>query len=510
MATVTLGNTPTTIDDAESSTGWTLLTTLDTDLVKENANSVSGIMRTALAMGYYDIITDGGSAINLSGQHVRVWINFSTVAFLDIEANGGMEFYMYDGSTTEYFVAFGIDTYSGGWKNFVVDADLFTTLTLSSIQRWGFRFNRTAAPANKINTWVDYIRYGDGYYATGGTSGDEINLSLIFASDFAAGYGILDLVEGVYFAYGELQFGNGSTVTWFEMLGEVLIFTNQPVAAGLYTIRGEGTGARVVIADSVIQSSGTTDATRFILDMDDADLVSFSMTGSFLKRSGECRFKAGQTVTGNTFNDCGQITAGGADLSGSVVSGYEGTANTSALIYNVAADPDGELDNMAFVMGTAETHAIEFGTSSPLSMTLRGIDFSGYDSATINQNDSPIHVKRTSGTVEIALIDCTGLTSTGYRTDGATVVITASKSATFTPLENGSAFTITKDSDNSVLKDVASVTGGEVVYSYDGSIDGTATTVHIIIAGKEPIDFPWTIAEGTVPISQITDRVYST
>ena len=62
---------------------------------------------------------------------------------------------------------------------------------------------------------------------------------------------------------------------------------------------------------------------------------------------------------------------------------------------------------------------------------------------------------------------------------------------------------------NEVLKDVASTTGGEVVYTYDGALDGTAATVHIIIAGKEPIDFPWTIAEGTVPVSQVTDRIYS-
>jgi len=506
MATTVLGNTPTTIDDAESATGWTLLTTLDTDLVKENANSVSGTMRTALAMGYYDIITDGGSALNLASQHVRVWINFSTVAFLDIEANGGMEFYMYDGSTTEYFVAFGSDTYSGGWKNFVVDADLFTTLTLSAIQRWGFRFNRTAAPANKINTWVDYIRFGDGYYATGGTSGDEITLSSMFALDFAGGYGILDLVEGVYFGYGELQIGNGSTTTWWEMLGEVLVFTDQPIATGLYTLRGQGSGCRVVIADSVIQAAGTTDTTRFILDMDDADLVSFSMTGSFLKRSGECRFKSGQIVTGNTFNDCGQIFANGADLSGSKVAGYEGTTDTGALSWTPATDPNGELDDMSFTKGSAATHAIEFGIASPTTMTLTGIAFSGYNAAD-GQTDSALLIRRTTGTVDIALVGCTGTIK--YKSLGATVTLTASKSATFTPIENGSAFTITKDSDNSILLDVPSTTGGEVVYSYDGALDGTATTVHIIIVGKEPIDFAWVIAEGTVPITQGVDRNYS-
>lgn len=91
----------------------------------------------------------------------------------------------------------------------------------------------------------------------------------------------------------------------------------------------------------------------------------------------------------------------------------------------------------------------------------------------------------------------------------ATTTVVSAKSATFTPVDNGSAFTITKNSDNSVLLDVASTTGGEVVYSYDGALDGTAATVHLIIVGKEPIDFPWTVAEGTVPIAQVTDRVYS-
>jgi len=96
-----------------------------------------------------------------------------------------------------------------------------------------------------------------------------------------------------------------------------------------------------------------------------------------------------------------------------------------------------------------------------------------------------------------------------YTSEGATVVLVSSKEATFTPVENGSAFTITRNSDNLLLHDVASTTGGEVVYSYDGGLDGTAATVHLIISGKEPIDFPWTVGAGTVPVSQVTDRIYS-
>jgi hypothetical protein len=94
-------------------------------------------------------------------------------------------------------------------------------------------------------------------------------------------------------------------------------------------------------------------------------------------------------------------------------------------------------------------------------------------------------------------------------TSTGTLTPVSSKTATFTPVENGSAFTITRNSDNFLLHDVSSTTGGQVVYTYDGTLDGTAATVHIIITGKEPIDFPWTLAEGTVPVSQVTDRIYS-
>jgi hypothetical protein len=188
------------------------------------------------------------------------------------------------------------------------------------------------------------------------------------------------------------------------------------------------------------------------------------------------------------------------------VKNYEGAVNSSALIYDVNADPSGEMDDMSFTKGSVATHAIELGLLSPLSMTLNGIDFSGYNAAD-EEDDSALHILRTTGDVEIALVGCTGVIK--YKSEGANVTLTASKSATFTPIEDGSAFTITKNSDNSILKNVDSTSGGEVVYSYDGALDDTETTVHLIIVGKEPIDFPWTIAEGTIPVSQVTDRNYN-
>jgi hypothetical protein len=392
VATPTLGNVPVTLDDAESLTGWTITSgALDGDLKKEGSNAVFGILRLNLATATYDIVVDAGSAQDMTGRHVRLWWWFNSVGLLEIEANGGMEFFMYDGTSTAYWVIAGSDTYEGGWFNLVLDCDSTPdsgSVDKTIVRAWGLRYNRTAAPRNVDNTWLDYLRWGDGYYATGGLTGDRIELPGIVGVDGANGYGIIEVIEGVFFSKGELQLGNGATTTWFDMLAEVLVFTDAPVATGLYTIRGEGTGCRVNIDSSVIRGAGSTDATRFIFDMDDADLVSLSLIDSFLTRAGECRFKSGQVVTGNTFADCGQILSGGADFTGTTVVGYEGAADSAALVWNENADPDGELDDMVFANAN---------------------------------NDSTLLISRTSGTVTINLVGVTGTVT--FKTAGATVVL---------------------------------------------------------------------------------------
>jgi len=89
------------------------------------------------------------------------------------------------------------------------------------------------------------------------------------------------------------------------------------------------------------------------------------------------------------------------------------------LIYNETADPNGKIDNTEFTKGIALTHAIEFGTSSPTTMTLTGIAFSGYD-ASDGQLTSTLYFARTSGTITVNLSGCTGNIS--YKAAGTTVV----------------------------------------------------------------------------------------
>lgn len=488
---------------ADSNTGWADLVTADADIKVEGANAMSGVLRADGEAGYYD---SGTAPVSAAGKTVRGWIFTNNLAYMGTEASNGYQLIAYDGTTTEKKAIFGSDTYPGGWFNYVWSMDQFTTLTLANVRRWGVEAGHDTAAKNVVNTWMDVIRYLDGYSMTGGSSSDKVRLANIATLDKVSAYAVVSVspdATNVFFAGGTVQFGTGATAHYFEMDGEVLTFKDLHIDAGLYSLSGVGSGTDIVIKNALIQAAGTTDATRFIFDMSDTNLASFLMQATTIRRAAAVTFKSGQTVTGNTFASCGQITPAGADMSGSIVNGYEGTADTSALIWNVATDPNGLLDEMKFTKGTALTHAIEFGTTSPLTMTLTDCMFTGYGAD--GTTSAALHIKRTTGTVTI---NYTGTVPT-YKSDGATVVLVSSKTATFTPVENGSAFTITRNSDNALFLDVASVTGGQVVYSYDGALDGTATTVHLIIVGKEPIDFPWTVAEGTIPIAQITDRIYS-
>ena len=514
MATATLGLlNHTEIDDADDNTGWVETVTADTDIKVEGTGSLSGILRADAETAYYD---HGSAPSTGVGKVWRGWINSNSLPYMGAMGSNAYTVYVYDGSSNSNKIdLFGSDTYPGGWFYWWQDMDDFTGVTLANVQRWCVEAGHDSNAKNAINTWMDVMRYLDGYYITGGLTGDRVTLADVALADKGTttlyGYGIVQEFGGAYFLTGELEIGNSTTTTWFEMDGDVLIGLEPvgdcTVSAGIYTISTLGTGCRCYIKNSVLRGPGAGDSTRLYFDFSSTDPDTVEFTDNLVSDAGTIDFASGMAATGNVFDDCGQIDANGADLSGSTVKNYEGTSDTGAVSWTPATDPNGELDDMVFVKGTASTHAIEFGIASPTTMTLTGIDFSGYNAAD-GQTDSALLIRRTTGTVDIALVGCTGTIK--YKSLGATVTLTASKSATFTPIENGSAFTITRNSDNLLLTDVPITSGGEVVYSYDGSLDGTATTVHLIIVGKEPIDFLWTIAEGTVPISQITDRVYDT
>ena len=510
----------TDVSMCESVTGWA-------DVIEQFAVETGGINiegsgslcgwvdLTTSAIEYYTI-----TSADLTGKHVYVWMYCS--GKVDTRVNGGFRIVLFtDASNYAEFYVGGNDTHFAQWNLLYCDPSSTDALVHETgtfdptdVTRIGVRFKTLTNAIRKGQTYVqncfwDAVRYGTGLTLTSGAT-DQVTLEDIYTEDMLDSshvWGVVQKSAGAYVINGALIFG-GITAESIDFIsaGDVLLYPDNPLVSDVFKtiqVLGNATGTSDFdMRGSFIKASGQPG----VMDLNGANLDDIDLVGNTLVAI-ESFFTSGQAINTNVFSESEQIDADGADLSGSVVKGYEGTADTSVLIWTPATDPNGLLDDMSFTKGTAATHAIEFGLLSPLTMTLTGIDFSGYNAAD-GQTDSALHILRTTGDVAIALVGCTGTIK--YKSEGANVTLTASKSATFTPIENGSAFTITRDSDNLLLHNVDVTSGGEVVYSYDGALDGTVTTVHLILVGKEPIDFAWTIAEGTVPISQITDRVYDT
>jgi hypothetical protein len=271
-------------------------------------------------------------------------------------------------------------------------------------------------------------------------------------------------------------------------------------------------GRSAVSGTAMTQSSTTGSGTGFSLTPD-TDNILGAGTITFVNVGfigfGATILSSNDSLTGGRWINCDQVTANGAVLTDNAFTGYEGTANTSYLIWDVNSDPDGELDGSSFTKGTAATHAIEFGLNSPTTMTVRNVDFSGYNAANAN-NDSTFHVKRTSGTVTINVIGGSGNVS--YRTDGATVSI----------VQNPVSLTITTvdAADGSVLSGVRVIaqaeTTGPLPYQDSVTITRVSTTASVahtahglsngqkvLIAGADQDEY-----NGVKTISNVTANAY--
>jgi hypothetical protein len=137
--------------------------------------------------------------------------------------------------------------------------------------------------------------------------------------------------------------------------------------------------------------------------------------------------QSGQEFIGGTISNSGTINLGtGAIFTKNAVTGSTVATDTSAVIWNNSNNPDTFLDGTSISKGTNAHHAIEFGTATPTTMTLRNVTFTGFNAAN-GANDSTLHIKHTSGTVTINVV---GGTTPSYRSDGATVSIVANPVST--------------------------------------------------------------------------------
>jgi len=370
------------------------------------------------------MINDGATNdLSATDVHLGIWLwvtHYSVLTALRVRCAGAAS-----GDYDEHIVPLTEYPALGGWIRVWLDisrtpdATGGSALNEAALQHVGPVVSLPAVGGNAQNIVMDAVDHAVGAGLTlAGTSG--------LWSDFVTAdanttnqYGIMRLVGGVLNCLGRVQLGTASSLV-FTDANFTIIFPQQNLVHDAWmgiSIDLQHASTAVTWASGVIQSSSVKKG----------DLVVTGTSGTFTATGMVCgnlrivTLNSKCSYTQGAFGSCGQITAPGATLTNTQVTGYEGTANTSALIWNVATDPDGKMNGMTFIKGTAATHAIEFGLNSPTSMTLRNITFTSYHASNGN-NDSTLHIKRTSGTVTITI---TGGTTPSYRTDGATVVIVA-------------------------------------------------------------------------------------
>ena len=404
------------INTADANTNWTDATTPDPDVKVEGTNSMSGILRADGEASYYT----NGTAISAVGKTFRMWFNSTAIAYMKTEAAGGYEVLMYDGTTTETKTIFGQDTYNGGWFNVVIDAALFTTLTLANVTRWGIQAGHTINARNVLNNWNDYLKYLDGYAITSGTEGDPVTLTTIAERDringtTLVGYGIILENEGVFISYGKLIFGTGATSTYFLMDGQVLVYSDKPVADGLYEFSIDGSGCEIFVNNSVIKGASPTGNTRVYFDFSDPN-TTVTFINNVISNAGTTIFSSGQTLYGNSYTDSGIIYQSGATL-------YNFTLNQPTGTMGIKLTDVSKLYNTDFY-SSGTGYAIE-GFESAGDYDLVGITFTNYAAGVSGTTgNEAVHVLATTGTVNLN-ISGAGTAAFSYHSEGAAVNIIA-------------------------------------------------------------------------------------
>lgn len=438
-------------------------------------------------------------------DHFFIWLVVAVYGLADTRDNRGIHVSI--GDDISNFVKFhvnGSDTLpAGGIQPYAIRFDNTTlanrrTLvgTPGTTPSWIGGGANVTGTARFANFACDAARIGTGYDVLNGTGADpEADFAGIAADDESTAEGIFQTAAGGFKFQGKLRIGSAATACEFLDSNTNIFIINTLDGESLsdFTeILIENASSILTLSNVNVIALGTHNRGRFevltsaaTVDLTNVGFIDFGVT----------ILGTGSTLSGCRWIGAGIVTANGADLTGSSISGFEGTADTSPLIWNVATDPDGLLDNMTFAKGTAATHAIEFGTTSPLTMTVRGMTATGYN-ATDAQNDSTFHVLRPTGTVTINVVGGTGNFS--YKSAGATVVIV---------IDPVTLLTNVKDVDGGNLQNArvfvetaATIASGEIFEAAVTSltqaagtatctmtaVHGLATNDYVVIRGAQP------------------------
>ena len=433
------------ISTAESSTGWTEPTgftagtlAAETDYWIQSPGSgtthcVSKSMGASAPASSGAVYTGGAVTIPSPGAAV-FWLFFGAPNALANQASGGMQAFIGHAGTAfrQYYVR-GSDTYTyGGWVCIPVDPAVTPNANTGSPNTSFLTFGGAAyipsIAVSKGNPFAcDVVRYGrcDARFANGATADGYATIAgFVTQNDLEANrWGLVQAVSGGYLWQGLMTLGYTNAVDFRDTNRNIFVADTQKVISTFNTIEVKNTASVVDMTNFSFTALGTTSKGRWIT----TDNANVHLTTCTFTDMDTFSFLANTTANTCTFRRTGAITLSNSHFTSCRVESSTVAANTSAVVWDNNLDVNGYLDGTTFVRGTTNNHALEFGTNSPISMTLTNINFSGYNAANTNQ-DSAIHIKRTTGTVTLNITG--GSTPTVLSAGAIVVIVSGSVTAT--------------------------------------------------------------------------------
>lgn len=447
-----------------------------------------------------------------------IWAKSDVTQALDTIASGGLQVCI--GSGTSAFKAFYVDgsdtAVKGGWICYAVDPTTTASTTVgsptSTTSYFGFRWSVATSGPNKGYPYKqDCLRQGRSCTVTAGDSGTPASWDALatYADDGTRRWGIVQETDTGARVVGIVNWGDGTTACYSRQTGSTIVFQNTRgfTSTSFTQVKFFNATSDIQWDGVTFQALGTANRGKFISDPTTdppviLDACNFIDIDTFEAESNT-------DLTNCLFDSCNEVTVDGGSIVGSSFLTPTVAADSAAVKYNNAADPDGEFDNTTFSKGTNAHHAIEFGTSAPTTMTLRGIDFSGF-SATDDLNDSTLNFLRTSGTTTLNLVDCTGnisIKTTGTHTvtkviNPVTTKIIV-KTTGGTPIQNARVYVEAGDNTAYPYRESVTITRSGSTASVSHTAHGLADGDQVFIEGATQEEY-----NGVFAITNVTTNAY--
>jgi len=432
-------------------------------------------------------------------EAVFIWSKTDVTQALDDIATGGLQALVGSGTgALDCYYVDGSDTaVAGGWKVYAYDPTVTSSVQVGSpsgtTSYFGFRWSVATSGPSKGNPYkIDAIRHGRGLTVTAGDSGTPATWDAlgIYADDQTRRWGIIQITDTGAEQVGIVNWGDSTTACYSRQTGGTTVFADT-----LGFTHADFTQVLFDHGSSDIQWTGRTftalgTANRGLFISNATRNPPVILTSCIFNDTNTFVAESNTDLLACTFNSTNEVTVKGGSIVGSRFLTPTVAADSYAVLYNEAADPDGEFDNTEFTQGTASHHAIEFGTTAPTTMTLRGIDFSGFSGTS---TAAALNFLRTTGSTTVNLIGCTG-TITAQVTGSHTVAFVTDPVTTAVHVQN-----INTGADLVGARVfLLATTVGPLPWEVTVTIDRTGSTAEVLHTGHGLATNQWVKIEGAV------------